>query len=514
MKRRTRIRRNMRESEDEDSSYCSSSSTIKQQRQIQQCDYNPRIKVRPSTSLKSPVPSTQKKKSISNERNKSKNDRVCYEDTLFGSPVSSLVNSNICDSGKKTKKQKLKKRKETPKKGTDRIKELDSLLEETKDSPSRSRGLSSVKSNALYKQRRIQRPQTTAGMYSPMSNSVRKTSKNKMLLSKNSSGKLTPTVEQTVPRDSIMLQQQLDPQSSPQQHHHQPQRAQTASTIPSLYTKKSKVGLSTSSSSSPLHKTSVSHINHHHHHMNSHHHHHHHHGNPHPAGAKKTSSKTSSENWIPHHIRSRMLQRDLAVAKQNLIEMDIYRNSTLRSAGVGSSSTSSSNVDPNHNNKVTELERSLSKEKYGIEQRRKCGLCELHFLPINLVMAIPLKAVFDIRASWGNKYDPDGLKKIRVNPNLRKAPACYNETRVCAFCAQLFDKQQEKYRPSWEAKEEEQRRLRDIEEKRRQKILSDPLAQLQKERMEFIEELKKEKDTGNQKKRPMTVAGPSRVKHS
>ena len=128
------------------------------------------------------------------------------------------------------------------------------------------------------------------------------------------------------------------------------------------------------------------------------------------------------------------------------------------------------------------LERSLSKEKFGIEQRKPCGLCCVKFLPVNLVLAVPLKAVLDIRDSWGDKFDPEGSRRVRVNPNLRKAPACYNSTRVCAFCAQLFDQQQEAYRPSWEAKEAEKERLKDLEEAARRKVENDPLSQIEKER--------------------------------
>lgn len=73
-----------------------------------------------------------------------------------------------------------------------------------------------------------------------------------------------------------------------------------------------------------------------------------------------------------------------------------------------------------------------------------------------------------------------------VNPNLRKAPACYNQTRVCAFCSQLFDQQQDSYRPSWEAKEAEKERIRKEEENARRKVINDPLSQMEKERVEGI----------------------------
>ena len=109
--------------------------------------------------------------------------------------------------------------------------------------------------------------------------------------------------------------------------------------------------------------------------------------------------------------------------------------------------------------------------------------------PKSYPKALPSKLFLDIRDSWGDKYDPEGSIRVRVNPNLRKAPACYNSARVCAFCSQLFDRQQERYRPSWEAKEAEKERVREMEEAAHWKIVNDPLSQIDKDR---VEELTKE----------------------
>ena len=184
---------------------------------------------------------------------------------------------------------------------------------------------------------------------------------------------------------------------------------------------------------------------------------------------KDDAKRTSRENWIPEDIRQRMVKRDLAIAMENYESKETCLQSSLK--------------DQKHRN-VDTLSRSLCKEKFGIEQRKECGLCCVRFLPVNLVLAVPLKAVLDIRDSWGDKYDPEGSNRVRVNPNLRKAPACYNSTRVCAFCAQLFDQQQETYRPSWEAKEAERERQRKLEEAAHQKVVNDPLSQIEKEREE------------------------------
>jgi len=162
-----------------------------------------------------------------------------------------------------------------------------------------------------------------------------------------------------------------------------------------------------------------------------------------------------------------MLKREFSVAKMNYETREKCQSSNLREL---------------QRCKSDALEKSRSKEKYGIEIKRNCGLCDRPHLSENLVLAVTLKACLDIRDSWGCKYDPEGSSRVRVNPNLRKAPACYNETRVCVFCAQLFDNQQEKYRPSWQAKVAEKKRITDAEKALIDKTMCDPLAQIDKER--------------------------------
>lgn len=189
----------------------------------------------------------------------------------------------------------------------------------------------------------------------------------------------------------------------------------------------------------------------------------------------------SSENWIPDHIREKMVQRDLSVAKQNLEFNELYnRSSSSPMHGVGGCAAHG----------TSPLERSRAKEKFGLEQRKPCGLCCLSFLPVNLVMAVPRKAVFDMRDTWGDKFDPKGhAKGVRVNLNLKRAPACYDRTRVCAFCAQLFD-QPSKYRPSWEACLAEKEKIQLEEEDARKMVMSDPLKQCDTERANDVDNTK------------------------
>jgi hypothetical protein len=169
------------------------------------------------------------------------------------------------------------------------------------------------------------------------------------------------------------------------------------------------------------------------------------------------------------------VQRDLSVAKRNLESNNVYQQSFAMGDGEGADGTSP-------------FERNLTKEKFGLANRTKCGLCCRLFLPVNLVMAVPLKAVYDMRDTWGDKFDPNGQKSrsVNVNPNLKRAPACYDRTRVCAFCSQLFDQQQNIYRPSFEMKEAERERANEEERERTNEVMSDPLKRVDDERVQEI----------------------------
>jgi len=166
------------------------------------------------------------------------------------------------------------------------------------------------------------------------------------------------------------------------------------------------------------------------------------------------------EKWIPQDIRIDLVRRDLLIVKEAQASKERRSISTQRNL-------KSCSLDA--------LERCKSREKFGIEQRKKCGLCNRSYLMENLILAVTLKACLDMRKSWGKKYDPEGSVRIKTNPNLTKPPACYNQTRVCAFCAQLFDNQ-DVYRPSCKAKEEAKRRASFEEEQLQRKIANDPLA--------------------------------------
>ena len=207
-----------------------------------------------------------------------------------------------------------------------------------------------------------------------------------------------------------------------------------------------------------------------------------------PAGVfARTSSHSSSrsgkhrsnENWIPDQIREKMVQRDLSVAKRNLEFENMYQNSLSFTMSKGKQEGADG---------VSPFQRNLTKEKFGLATRKQCGLCCRLFLPVNLVMAVPLKAVYDMRDTWGDKFDPSGQKSrtVNINPNLKRAPLCYDKTRVCAFCSQLFDNQQNTYRPSFEAKEAEKERASELERERTNAVMSDPLKRVDDERAHEI----------------------------
>ncbi|GMH65498.1 hypothetical protein TrST_g10148 [Triparma strigata] len=201
-----------------------------------------------------------------------------------------------------------------------------------------------------------------------------------------------------------------------------------------------------------------------------------------PLSASINLKTKSNQNWIPENVRQRQVRRDLAVAKIN-VESTVVREEAARTE--------------KGRHKLTALQMSKSKESLQLLKKVPCGCCCLSFLPVNLILAVPLKAVLDIRDSWGTKFDPKGASKVRVNKNLRKAPLCYDEVKVCSFCAQLFQYQQDKYRPSWEAKEAERNRIKDEQDAKQRKAFWDPLTTTELERKKEMAEMKVRLERGD-----------------
>ena len=205
---------------------------------------------------------------------------------------------------------------------------------------------------------------------------------------------------------------------------------------------------------------------------------------PDPRLMHSVKHPVTPQHWIPDPVRTRQIQRDLAVAKTNVEDTLVRKEAKELEIS---------------RHKLDALQVSKEKEKLGIEFKAQCGLCSMKFLPVNLVLAVPLKAVLDIRDSWGTKFDEKGCqlpKDARLNRNLRKPPLCYNDVHVCRFCAQLFRSQQDLYRPSFEKKEAERKQIYEDREAAARKAYWDPLTTTEKEKKKEMEELRLELERG------------------
>jgi hypothetical protein len=178
--------------------------------------------------------------------------------------------------------------------------------------------------------------------------------------------------------------------------------------------------------------------------------------------------KISNENWIPEIIRFKSLQRDLAVAKENLMSSMVLESETKKELKRLSQS---------------ELDRALVQERLKSKKQVPCGCCEYLFSDVNLTLKVSMKAVTDIRKKWMNGKpngfaDPDGAK-------IGNVPRCYNEVSLCRFCAQFFIDQND-YRPSFDQIAYEERKTAHFEARRLEKEYWDPLKMCAKD-----EELRK-----------------------
>jgi hypothetical protein len=167
--------------------------------------------------------------------------------------------------------------------------------------------------------------------------------------------------------------------------------------------------------------------------------------------------KISSENWIPEQVRFRSIERDIAVAKENLKDSMVLEMGSAKEMKRLSQS---------------ELARAQMEESLGSKKKLLCGCCNFQFSYINLTLRVSMKAITDIRLLWNtgqpNGYaDPDGAKVGNV-------PRCYNEVGVCRFCAQFF-RDQGSYRPSFDKIAYQERKAIHFETVRLEKEYWDPL---------------------------------------
>ena len=184
--------------------------------------------------------------------------------------------------------------------------------------------------------------------------------------------------------------------------------------------------------------------------------------------------KPSPENWVPEVTRLRSLHRDLAVAKENLLDIEVReteKNRELRRF------------------KLSDLERAHLEESLGKKKLRECGCCRLSFSYVNLPLSVSHKAVLDLRKSWTLNRSVPVKTLFKDDERLGAVPRCYDEVRVCTFCAQFFS-ELEKYRPSFDAMALEERRKHNQERERREREYWDPLKMCEKDRLAAEEQEK------------------------
>ena len=133
-------------------------------------------------------------------------------------------------------------------------------------------------------------------------------------------------------------------------------------------------------------------------------------------------ARRSNESWIPWDVRFKMLRKNMQIQKENALDTAIWDDLLEKNE-----------VDLDY------LSIARSQEKYSGKNKKKCALCCLEFLNVNLPLKISLKAVLDLRTKWGLTGGDDGGM-------LAKVPRCYDKVSTCRYCSQFFHNT-ESYRP-------------------------------------------------------------------
>ena len=252
--------------------------------------------------------------------------------------------------------------------------------------------------------------------------------------------------------------------------------------------------------------------------------------------AAKTSHgkvKVTSENWIPDLERTRSLERDFKVLKDNLSDVALRQMQERREMKQF---------------KVTDLEKARNAESLGQTRRHGCGCCMLKFLPLNLPLRVSQKAVLDIRIKWGgslssktvfggvnppigeylagldlgdtitstiaggistsdstklgsptkigaNNVETAAIDTVqgkksyleKMSERLSRMPRCYSDVPICTFCAQFFQDQEE-YRPSYAKITFMERKDDFMAQTAKDREYWDPLKLVEKDREEQINE--------------------------
>lgn len=233
---------------------------------------------------------------------------------------------------------------------------------------------------------------------------------------------------------------------------------------------------------------------------------------------KSRKPKVSNENWIPDLERTRSLERDFKVLKNNLSDVQLREMQERREMKQFM---------------VSDLEKARNAESLGQTKRRQCGCCLQEYLPINLPLKVSQKAVLDIRVKWGGKLtsktvfggtnppigeylatsaepsntatpgsaldgtaptaetqSPEPNKKKsyldKLSERLSVVPRCYSDVPVCTFCAQFFQDQDE-YRPSYGQIVRSEKKSAFQQTMAKEKEYWDPLTTVEKERAVAIQ---------------------------
>lgn len=180
--------------------------------------------------------------------------------------------------------------------------------------------------------------------------------------------------------------------------------------------------------------------------------------------SKSKTSGTPGQGRLPEAAFLKALDRDLKIARENLMEATVLEAEKLSKM---------------RRSRMSELEKAHVEEDLGRIKKQKCGCCCLSFSLVNLTLSVTNKAVIDLRKSWQSRENP--VPCLDVDERLSKAPRCYDEVRVCMFCAQFFQNQPS-YRPSFEAAAAEERRKAAEAKEIRDKQYWDPLKMCEKNR--------------------------------
>eukprot|EP00752_Nemacystus_decipiens_P010623 g9461.t1 len=167
----------------------------------------------------------------------------------------------------------------------------------------------------------------------------------------------------------------------------------------------------------------------------------------------------SHESWIPDDLRMKMMRRSMAVIKENVYE-SVAQDSLVRKEKKRSSRS--------------ELEIVKTQEKFGTKHQRPCALCEQSFSEVNLVLAVPFKAIVDLRIAWQKTLPQAKGTTTKTNRTMLMPPQCYNEVKVCAFCSQLFHDPLG-YRPTWDMELQSMRKQREQLAREKEREYWDPL---------------------------------------